>query len=87
VPYLKEEQIGGIRITRQGLRVYREQLDRRKDPRGTDYYWIGGKAPGGIPESGTDYGAIKAGFVSITPLQLDLTNDQALGELRVVDWN
>jgi len=87
VPYLKEDELKGMRITRQGLRVYREQLDRRKDPRGTDYFWIGGDAPVGIPEKGTDYGAMKAGFVSITPLQLDLTNYHVLETLQDLDWD
>jgi 5'-nucleotidase len=47
------------------------------DPRGKPYYWIGGEAPIGVEEPGTDYGSLAAGFVSITPIQLDLTN-QAL---------
>jgi 5'-nucleotidase len=87
VPYLKADQIKGIRITRQGLRVYRERLDRRRDPRGRDYFWIGGEAPGGVPEKGTDYGAMKAGYVSITPLQLDLTHYPALKTLRCYEWS
>lgn len=73
IPYLPEEALQGLRITRQGLRVYRDRLDRRVDPRGQNYYWIGGDAPIGIPEEGTDVGALAAGCVSITPLQLDLT--------------
>ncbi len=82
VPYLPEEGIQGLRVTRQGLRVYRDQLDRRVDPRGVPYFWIGGEAPTGIPEEGTDYGAVKNGFLSLTPLQLDLTAYQALDTLR-----
>ncbi len=73
IPYLPLEQIKGIRITRQGMRVYRSRLDSREDPRGKPYYWIGGDAPTGIPEKGTDIGALMDGYVSITPLQLDLT--------------
>ncbi len=73
VPYLPDDQIKGYRITRQGTRVYRSRLDRRQDPRNKPYYWIGGDAPIGIPEKGTDVGALAEGYVSITPLQLDLT--------------
>ena len=73
VPYLSFEKIKGYRITRQGLRVYRDELVRREDPRGRPYYWIGGDAPTGVPEEGTDVGALSAGFVSITPISLDLT--------------
>ena len=61
-----------------GLRVYRDRLDRRMDPRGRPYYWIGGDTPTGIPEEGTDIGALSDGFVSITPLQLDLTAYNAI---------
>lgn len=84
LPYLSADQIKGTRITRQGLRVYRDRLDRRVDPRGRAYYWIGGDAPTGTPEEGTDVGAVAAGYVSITPLQLDLTMYSAIPTLG--DW-
>jgi len=85
VPYLKESELNGYMITRQGLRVYRDALDVRSDPRGKPYYWIGGEAPTGVDEPGTDFGALKAGFVSITPLQLDLTHLKAMDVLK--KWN
>jgi len=87
VPYLKDEEIRGLLITRQGQRVYRDKLDHRKDPRGKSYYWIGGDAPTGVVEDGTDYGAIKSGYISITPLQLDLTAYQVQDELRAIKWD
>jgi 5'-nucleotidase len=71
-------------FTRQGLRVYRDALDVRKDPRGRPYYWIGGEFPTAVDEAGTDFGALQAGYVSITPLQLDLTAREVLEELK--DW-
>ncbi|HEX7621773.1 MAG TPA: 5'/3'-nucleotidase SurE [Anaerolineales bacterium] len=86
VPYLKEDEIKGFVITRQGLRLYRDELDSRKDPRGKPYYWIGGQFPLGVLEEGTDYGAIKAGYVSITPLQLDLTAREAMEEMKKWKW-
>ncbi len=82
VPYLKETEIKGFMITRQGLRVYHDALDARIDPRGKPYYWIGGEAPTGVDEPGTDFGALRAGYVSVTPLQLDLTHYQALDVLK-----
>ena len=85
VPYLPDDQIKGTRITRQGLRVYRDQLVRREDPRGKPYYWIGGQPPTGIPEGGTDFGAVKAGYVSVTPLQLDLTAYGEMEALRILE--
>lgn len=81
VPYLKENELKGFMITRQGLRVYRDELIIREDPRGKPYYWIGGESPTGIDESGSDFGALKAGYVSITPLQLDLTNYKSMAVL------
>ncbi|MBW8010708.1 MAG: 5'/3'-nucleotidase SurE [Chloroflexi bacterium] len=73
VPYLPEEEIKGIQVTRQGLRVYRDELVTRDDPHGRPYYWIGGEVPTGVNEKGTDFGALNDGYVSITPLELDLT--------------
>jgi 5'-nucleotidase len=87
VPYLPEAGMKGYMITRQGLRVYRDALDSRTDPRGRPYYWIGGDFPTGVIEAGTDYGAIEAGYVSITPLQLDLTAVQAVEILKKWEWN
>lgn len=86
VPYLTDDQIKGIRITRQGMRVYRDQLVRRADPRKQPYYWIGGEAPTGVLEAGTDYAAIKNGFVSITPLHLDLTSYPTMESLKKYRW-
>jgi 5'-nucleotidase len=86
IPYLPPEEIKGIRITRQGLRVYRDRLDRRMDPRGRPYFWIGGDAPTGVPEVGTDIGALSEGYVSINPIQLDLTMYTAIPALGNWDW-
>lgn len=85
-PYLPAEKIKGILITRMGLRVYHDKLDRRTDPRGLPYYWVIGETPTGIPERGTDIGALAEGYVSVTPLQLDLTAYQFLPELNTWGW-
>jgi len=82
VPYLKEDELRGFMVTRQGLRVYLDALDKRIDPRGKPYYWIGGDAPTGVDEPGTDFGSLKAGYVSVTPLQLDLTAREAMEILK-----
>ncbi len=86
VPYLSENEIMGFKITRQGLRVYRDSLVCREDPRGNPYFWIGGEAPTGIPEDGTDFGALAERYVSITPLQLDLTAYQSLETIQGWNW-
>jgi len=87
VPYLPDDQIKGIRITRQGLRVYRDMLVSREDPRGRPYYWIGGEAPTGVVERGTDFGALAEGYISVTPLKLDLTAYQTLDQMASIDWD
>jgi 5'-nucleotidase len=86
IPCLPEAGIKGIQVTRQGLRVYRDALVRREDPRRRPYYWIGGDFPTGIAEEGTDFGAIAAGYVSVTPLQLDLTDRATLAALQKKEW-
>jgi 5'-nucleotidase len=82
VPAVAFEELRGIRVTRQGLRIYRDTLVRRDDPRRRPYYWIGGEAPTGVAEPGTDYWALTEGYVSVTPLQLDLTARASLTELE-----
>jgi len=84
IPYLQMDQLAGYMITRQGLRVYRDELDQRIDPRGKPYFWIGGEAPTGVFEEGTDFGALEDGYVSITPLHLDLTSYKVMETLK--DW-
>ncbi|HEY9077588.1 MAG TPA: 5'/3'-nucleotidase SurE [Anaerolineaceae bacterium] len=87
VPYRQEENLAGYAVTRQGLRIYRDELVKRSDPRGKPYYWIGGEAPTGIPDEGTDIGALARGFVSITPLSLDLTAYTAIEPLTRWQWS
>ena len=86
VPLVKQEEIRGFRLTRQGLRVYHSRLDEGKDPRGLPFYFIGGDAPTGVPERGTDIGALADGCVSITPLHLDLTAYRAITDLNTWAW-
>lgn len=79
-------RIKGIQLTRQGLRVYRDRLDKRQDPRGRDYYWIGGDRPTGVPKEGTDVGALAAGYASVTPLKLDMTAHDTLEQMAAWGW-
>ena len=87
VPYVALKDLNGIRLTKQGLRVYRDRLDKRTDPRGNDYYWIGGDRPTGVPKDGTDIGALAMGYASVTPLKLDLTAYHAFSTLTDWEWD
>ena len=71
----------GFKVARQGRRVYTEGVVERIDPMGREYYWIGGVAPEWREEADTDYAALKAGYVSLTPLRIDLTQESVLAEL------
>jgi len=84
VPYLQLEEIKGIQVTRQGHRIYNDALLKRIDPRGVPYYWMGGEPPTGVPDEGTDYGAIKTGFASLTPLNLDLTAEDSMDQITKI---
>nr|WP_022847463.1 5'/3'-nucleotidase SurE [Desulfurobacterium sp. TC5-1] len=86
IPNLPLEKIKGIKMTRQGKKAYSEKVEERKDPWGRSYYWIGGEEPNWKAEPGTDYWAVKNSFVSITPIQLDLTDYKALSILETYDW-
>lgn len=68
----------GIRITRQGRRIWKQALQEVTDPRGRVHYWIGGGTP--LLDSGkdTDVQAVNEGFVSLSPIHLDLTNHEGI---------
>jgi 5'-nucleotidase len=86
IPYLPFDQFKCFRVTRQGLRIYRDRLVKRLDPRERPYYWIGGDAPTALLEDGTDFAAVSEGCVSITPLQLDLTDYKAQQMIQEWQW-
>ncbi len=83
VPAISRDEIKGWRITRQGKRHYSEKIIERVDPRGRKYYWIGGDDLGFTHEDGTDCVAVHEGFISVTPLQADLTNQGLLRDQRL----
>jgi 5'-nucleotidase len=81
LPHRPWEEIRGVQITRLGSRVYRDTLVRKTDPRGRDYYWIGGEDPVWEGRPGTDFQAVHEGWISVTPMRLDLTDDSSLEEM------
>lgn len=85
VPGIPIDEISGIEVTRQGKRHYAGQIEKRTDPMGRTYYWLGGDAPLDELEEGTDVKAVADNKVSVTPVHLDLTGYPALDEVR--QWN
>ncbi|NEO28313.1 MAG: 5'/3'-nucleotidase SurE, partial [Kamptonema sp. SIO4C4] len=83
IPPIQPDQVAGVKVTRQGIRRYIEQFEKRLDPRGKSYYWLAGEAveeieqpphahlPQDIP---TDVQAIRENYITITPLQYNLTD-------------
>jgi 5'-nucleotidase len=75
----------GVKIASLGTRTYTEGVIERLDPRGRKYYWIGGEPPVWHPGEGTDFAAVQSGYVSITPLHLDLTHHESLARLQPLE--
>jgi 5'-nucleotidase len=74
VPPLPPAEIRGVKLTRLGRRVYSNSLTPMRDPWGRDIYWIGGGSATWRGEADSDFQAVLDGYVSVTPLSLDLTN-------------
>jgi len=75
----------GIRIVRQAVNAWEDSFERRTDPRGRTYFWLGaGSRKPGPPE--TDDHALDQGFVAITPLHFDLTHTEQMKSLAARDW-
>ncbi len=82
VPDLPLKRIKGIIPARQGFRYYSSAVLKRTDHRGKDYFWVGGQYHGFEPESDTDCAVVHKGFVSLTPLKLDVTDMAYLDEMK-----
>lgn len=76
----------GVRVTRLGTSIWRDYLVEGKDPKGRTYYWLGGELLNHPPpgEEDTDVWAVFSGYISITPLQLDITDHRLLEALK--EW-
>jgi 5'-nucleotidase len=86
-PKLKEKEIKGIKICRQANAIWMEKFDKRKTPQGKDYYWLTGEFVNQDKGEDTDEWALANGFVSIVPVQFDLTAHHAIQNLTNRDWN
>jgi 5'-nucleotidase len=88
LPNLPPSAIRGVRVTRLGSRQYIDSVVEQQDPRGRSYYWVGGTGPEWAEDGHSDASAVQQGFVSVTPLLVDLTDYRALVELEafVESW-
>jgi 5'/3'-nucleotidase len=78
LPPIAADEVRGVRLTRLGRRVYSESVAPMKDPWGRQIYWIGGGAISWSGEENSDFRAVEDGYVSVTPLHLDLTHHDVL---------
>lgn len=85
LPAIPPEDVKGIRVTSLGRRRYADSITRAADPSGKEYFWIGGGVATWRGPADSDFQAIEDGFVSVTPLHLDLTNYKLLEEIRAWD--
>jgi len=84
IPDRPHAELRGLRTTRLGRRHASEPVIRQSNPRGEPIYWIGAAGDARETGEGTDFHAVAEGFVSVTPLQVDLTDHQRLPQWR--DW-
>lgn len=81
VPDVPFEELAGTQVTRLGARHHAESMIKQKDPRGHDIYWLGPPGKEQDAGEGTDFYAIEHRFVSLTPMQVDLTAHESLGSM------
>lgn len=95
VPPVSEDAIAGVLLTRQGLRRYLESFEKRQDPRGKNYYWLAGEVIQEIEQPDhthlsaaipTDVQAIQKNYITLTPLQYNLTDVEAFHHLQSRGW-
>lgn len=86
-PKLKKEAIKGIKICRQAKAIWAEKFDKRVTPQGKDYYWLAGEFINQDKGQDTDEWALANGYISVVPVQFDLTAHHSIQELNTWKWN
>jgi 5'-nucleotidase len=87
IPKLKEKDIKGVRICRQAKAHWQEDFDKRTSPQGKQYYWLSGKFVNEDKGEDTDEWALENGYVSLVPVQFDLTAHHAMQKLNSLGFN
>lgn len=85
IPVLENGPIRGVKVLPQNITPYSEQFDRRVNPRGRTYFWTGPDFTCPEPHPDTDVTALAEQYITITPLQFDLTDHARLAAMK--DWN
>lgn len=85
VPARPRSELKGVRVTRVGRRLYRDQWVRRVHPRGREYYWLAGELAEVSNGRESDVAAVEDGYISVTPIQLDLTRYDQIDRIRSWD--
>ncbi|HEY0047524.1 MAG TPA: 5'/3'-nucleotidase SurE [Flavobacterium sp.] len=86
-PKLKKEEIKGIKVCRQAKAQWIEKFDKRKTPQGRDYYWLTGEFINQDKGEDTDEWALDNGYVSVVPVQFDMTAHHAMQQLNTWKLN
>ncbi len=87
IPAVPEDQIKGVRVSRQANGNWVEEFDHRKDPRGMDYFWLTGKFELREDIDETDEWALANKYISVVPVQFDFTAHQHINKLKEWDFN
>ena len=82
VPDLPDRELRGVRVTTQGRREYTDRIVVREDPRGQRYYWLSGKLKDDDGDEGSDIVAVRSGYISVTPIEIDMTATGLLPTIR-----
>lgn len=85
IPNVAKEEIKGIQVCRQAQAYWREEYISRKDPWNGDYYWLSGEFETGALEEGTDLYALSHNYLSVVPIQYDLTDFKAINSLSYIN--
>ncbi|WP_026708274.1 5'/3'-nucleotidase SurE [Flavobacterium frigidarium] len=86
-PKLKKDAVKGIKICRQAKAIWAEKFDKRVTPQGKDYYWLAGEFINQDKGQDTDEWALANGYISVVPVQFDLTAHHSIQELNTWKWN
>ncbi|MFV0540484.1 MAG: 5'/3'-nucleotidase SurE [Aestuariibaculum sp.] len=87
IPKLDKNDIKGIKVCRQAKANWVEEFDKRKSPQGKDYYWLTGKFVNLDGKNDTDEWALENGYISVVPVQFDLTAHQHIASLNTWRFN